>query len=272
MNLKLKTVALVCLCILTAGYCQAQDVFDKGTRKMDLTIGVGTIEYVDKNRSTFDQHFGMEWGVAKIANKVTVGLGFQVNNSYGGTFDGMVAGKYDYTYTVNTRGKVYSYSDKKWHSANDSKSVRRKGVGTAEADVSRDDVNALFMVGFHFSPMKKLDTYLKVGAGVGMMNYIVSNKRNTSGFSSADKTSVNNSNIVQTTTSYKYDDLDHVKWEGLDSKVVPAMSVYVGATYKITSKFGCDLQLGLISANLKDKDKGYPNSYGVFAVGASYFF
>lgn len=268
----LRSLLVICLVVLTCDLLQAQSVFYKGTRKMNLTLGVGTVEYSDKNRATFDQHFGMEWGIAKIADKITVGLGFQVNNSYGGTFDGMVAGKYDYSYNVTTRGKVYDYRDKKWKSVNDVKSVKRNGVGTADADISREDINALFMAGFHFTPLTRLDTYLKVGAGVGVMNYIVSNKRNVSGFSSADKTSVNNSNIVQTTTTYSYDDLDHVKWVGLDSKVVPSMSVYIGASYMMTSKFGLDMQIGVISANLKDKDKGYPNSYGVFAVGASYVF
>lgn len=250
----------------------SQDVFVKGSRKMDLTIGVGTIEYPDKNRATFDQHFSMEWGVGRIADKVTVRLGFQLNNSYGGTFEGMVAGIYDYSYRFTTTGQVYSYSDKKWHSVNDSKDIKREGVGTADADISREDINALFVAGFHYSPLKKLDTYVKVRVGVGVMNYIVSNHRNTSGFGSANVNSVNNSNIVNTTTTYRYNDLDHVQWEGFDAKVVPAMSVYIGATYMITPQIGADIQLGIIGANLKDKNKGYPNSYSVFALGSSYHF
>lgn len=50
------------------------------------------------------------------------------------------------------------------------------------------------------------------------------------------------------------------------------MATYVGATYFLTESWGIGTQFGLISANIKDKDKGYPNSYGIFAVGATYKF
>lgn len=40
----------------------------------------------------------------------------------------------------------------------------------------------------------------------------------------------------------------------------------------LTDRWGVDAQVGLVSANIKNADKGYPNSYGVFALGASYRF
>lgn len=58
----------------------------------------------------------------------------------------------------------------------------------------------------------------------------------------------------------------------MKSKVVPSMAIYVGATYMLTDRWGFDVQAGLINANLKGAKKGYPNSYGVFALGASYRF
>lgn len=250
----------------------AQGVFNKGDRKVDLTIGVGTVAYTDKSRATFDQHLGMEWGVATVADRFTIGVGFSVNNAYGGAFDGIVAGTYDYKYTSNSYGKVYRPSTKKWEYFNETKQVRRNGIGTADADIAREDFNAQITAAIHFSPMSRLDTYLKVGAGAGCMSWIVSNIHNEQGFKKANYHNTSNNTYYQVTDSYSYNDLDHVKWEGYKSKIVPAMSVYLGATYMLTEKWGVDAQIGLISANLKDAKKGYPNSYGIFALGASYRF
>lgn len=131
---------------------------------MDLTIGVGTIAYLDKSRATFDQHFGMEWGVCKIAQKFTLGIGFAVNNSYGGQFEGVASGSYDYTYKHTFRGKMYSYASNSWKTFNETNDKQRKGTGYADADIAREDINAMFTIAMHFSPMQKLDTYVKVGA------------------------------------------------------------------------------------------------------------
>ncbi len=250
----------------------AQCVFNKGDRKADLTVGVGTVAYYQESRSTFDQHFGMEWGVGTIAEKITLGIGFNINNSYGGSYESVIAGTYDYTYNFRTYGKIYKYSTKKWETINDNKQAKRQGMGTADADVAREDVNAQFTVAIHYSPISRLDTYFKIGAGVGYMNWIVSNIRNEEGFKKADYNKTTESSITNYTTTYSYNDLDHVKWEGFKSKIVPAMSVYLGATYMLTSKWGLDAQIGLISANIKGYKKGYPNSYGIFALGTSYRF
>lgn len=270
--MKQKILLLGLLSITGALSVVAQGVFNKGDRKADLTIGVGTVAYTDKSRVTFDQHLGMEWGVATVAEKFTVGVGFNVNNSYGGSFESKVVGEYNYYYTRQSYGKVYRYSTKKWESFNDTKQVKRTGMGTADADVAREDVNAQLVAAIHFSPMTKLDTYLKIGAGVGYMSWIVSNLRNENGFGKANYNNTTNNSLYQTTDVYSYNDLDHVKWQAYKSKVVPAMSVYLGATYMLTDRWGVDAQVGLISANIKDSKKGYPNSYGIFALGASYRF
>lgn len=92
-----------------SGYAQSLDsspVFDKGDRKMDLMIGVGMVDYPGSSKATFDQHFGMEWGVAKLSNNLTLGLGFDINNMYGASFDGAVIGTYDYTYNVDRKSVV----------------------------------------------------------------------------------------------------------------------------------------------------------------------
>lgn len=267
----LKTI-IAAVSVLAAAIPTQAQVFAKGDRKVDLTIGVGLVAYKDESRATFDQHASMEWGVASVADKFTLGVGFQVNNSYGGKYDGMVAGEYDYTYTLREYGRTYSYKDNKWHRMDEKKEMHRKGVGTADASIAREDVNALATVALHFSPIPKLDTYVKVGAGVGYMTYIIGNYSNEKGFKSADHYSKTNNKIAEITTTYKYNDLDHVKWSGADGKVVPSMAAYIGATYMITDRWGADLQLGLVSANFKNAKKGYPNSYGIFSIGASYRF
>ena len=268
----IKSILAITLCTVMPLAATAQQVFDKGDRKADLTVGVGIVAYPDNSKVTFDQHLGMEWGIANFSDRFTLGLGFNVNNTYGGTLEGEVAGEYDYTYTRSSYGKVYRYSTKKWETFNDTKEIRREGVGTADADISREDINAQITVALHFSPMKRLDTYAKIGAGVGYMHWMVSNLHNEEGFKSADVNERNKNDMYDTTDRYKYNDLDHVEWSGFDSKVVPAISVYVGATYMLTDRWGIDAQAGLISANLKGSKKGYPNSYSVFAVGTSYRF
>lgn len=246
--------------------------FENGDKKIDLTIGVGTVAYADKNRGTFDQHLSMEWGVATVADNFTIGVGFAINNQFGGRYESLVAGKYDYKYRLSQYGKQYSQSKNKWERYDQSKFEQRKGVGTANADITRDDVDALFTASFHYSPMSKLDTYCTVGVGVGCMSYITSNYHNTQGFSKANFSEHRETKYTDSYISYSYNDLDHVEWVGMKSKVVPSMAFYVGATYYLTDRWGVEAQLGLIDANFKGANKGYPNSFGVFALGAAYKF
>lgn len=268
----MKKLFLVCALSLLGLVVYAQDAFEKGEKRMNLTIGVGMVDYIGKSRAAFDQHFGMEWGVGKIADRVTVGVGFAVNNTYGGKYESKVAGKFDYKYTHYTTGKMYDFQKERWYNVNESKKIRREGAGTADADIAREDVNALATVSFHFTPIPKLDTYVKVGAGVGCMTYLIGNYRNEEGFKKANYNENRETKYTNVTTKFSYNDLDHVKWNGMDAKVVPSMAAYVGATYYLTETWGVEAQLGLISANIKNKKKGYPNSYGIFALGASYKF
>lgn len=254
---KLFLPVILCLACTTA----AAQEFAQGDRRIDLTIGVGVIGDDGNSVTTFDQHFGMEWGVGRIADQVTVGLGFSINNTYGSRGDGKVGGTYDYYYKSYVNSTVIDYNQ--WDEKH------RKGFGTADAKISREDINAQITVSFHYSPLPKLDIYTQFGVGVGVMNYMIGNIHNEDGFSArtVDKTTGTGSRYV-----YSYNDLDHVEWQGLDSKVVPAFSAFAGATYYFNDRWGVDAQVGLLSANIKDKDKGYPNSYGVFAVGVSYKF
>ncbi len=128
------------------------------------------------------------------------------------------------------------------------------------------------MVSFHYSPIKKLDTYARLGLGIGCKTYMFKKIRNEEDFNKAD---VKDKKIIENSErrsymSYKYNDLDHVNWIGYKAKPVASMALYVGATYYITDNWGIDGQIGLISGNLRKK--AYANSLAVFAVGASYKF
>lgn len=250
----------------------AQQPFAKGDKKADLTIGVGTIKF-DKNRATFDQHLTMEWGIASILNDVTVGLGFAINNMYGATYDGHTMGTYDYSYTSHTYGKKWNYSQQKWEKMDETVKHKRQGYGEADMKVSREDIDALLIASLHYSPISNLDAYVRVGLGVGVMNVIYSSYTNLKGFSDKNERSEHKSQFLETTTVYSYNDLDHVKWAGKPhAKLVPSMAAYVGATYYFTPNWGADMQIGIIDANFKGTKKGYPNSFGAFAVGVSYKF
>lgn len=248
-------------------------IFKEGDKKIDFTIGVGTIDYTDKNRATFDQHFTMEWGVAEFGDGFTVGAGFAVNNMYGGMFEGSDTGSYDYSYRLSDYGTVIDPATGLQTSYDNSRNEQRQGTGWAECHVAREDVDFLGIVSLHYSPMEKLDTYARLGLGFGVMNYIYSNYHNQQNFDSADFYEHNVTGTSDSYIKYSYNDLDHVRWDkSLGAKVVPSFSLYLGATYYLTDNWGADLQLGLINANFRGRQQGYPNSYGVFAVGVSYLF
>lgn len=251
----------------------AQSPFEVGDKKIDFTIGVGTINFSDKNRATFDQHLTMEWGIANVCDKFTVGLGFAVNNMYGATFQGHTIGTYDYSYSIHTYGKKWNYSSDKWERMDETTKSKRQGFGEADMNVSREDVDALLVASLHCSPIKNLDTYVRLGVGVGVMNVIYSKYTNLKGFTKKNESYEHSSKYLETTTTYSYDDLAHAKWvDKPKSKVVPSMAAYIGATYYFSPNWGADLQIGLINANFKGAKKGYPNSFGVFALGVSYKF
>lgn len=273
MNINFTKGALIVTMLTTAAFGADAQVFDKGDRKMELTLGVGVIEKTDKTRATFDQHFTMEWGIAKFADKFTLGLGFAINNSYRPKEDSNTYATFDYTYDARTWGKTYDYQTKKWKSYDQTQKRTRKGVGKADCKESRDDVDALVTVSLHFSPISKLDTYVRIGAGVGYMHFMEDDYDNYTGFEEKDYYNTTSSKIHESTTQWYYNDLDHAEWaEVQKGKVVPAISAYAGVTYQLTDRWGLEGQVGLINANLKGKKKGYPNSYGIFALGASYRF
>ena len=262
-----KLIVLSTLLAFTLGI-NAQNLFDKGSTRVNFSIGVGAARFYG---ATFDQHVNMEWGVAKIADNFSIGVGFSVNNSYGGKFESLLFGEYEYTYTKKYTTKKKN-AHNRWVQSTENKEIKREGYGTAKANLAREDFNAMVTASFHYSPIKKLDTYAIVGLGVGCKTYVANNFKNIEGLKEAnvENKQILDNNERKSWISYKYDDLDHVEWNTPKAKAAAAMALYVGATYYITDNWGVVAQVGMISSNLEGKH--YPNSFGIFAVGASYKF
>lgn len=249
----------------------AQAPFEEGDKKATLTVGVGTVPYSDKNRATFDQHLSMEWGVAMIADKLTLGVGVAINNQYGAQYESLVIGSYDYNYVMSNYGQELN-SHNRWAPFSNNTSHNRKGIGSAKAKIAREDIDLQGIVSLHYSPLDKLDAFVTFGVGVAYLNYITTDIHDEEGFSEANYHHYTETSKRKSTVSYSYNDLDHVKWEGMRSKAGASVAAYLGATYSLTETWGVTMQIGLIDANVKGAKKGYPNSYGVFALGASYLF
>lgn len=260
-----KLITLFALFTFVLGM-NAQNIFEVGDKKVDFTIGVGAIRYADHTRATFDQHMNLEWGVTKLGERVTLGVGFAVNNNYGGRFESIISGKYDYKYTQTTSTTATGANSQSLVTKKEE--VSRQGYGTANADITRDDINAMATVSFHFSPMKKLDTYVKVGLGIGFESYVIDNICGIEGFSAANENKLVGNNI---TVQYRYNDLDHTNWNEYDPKVTAAVAAYIGATYFFNEEWGLDAQVGMVSANLSNKSKN-ANAFGLFALGVAYKF
>lgn len=255
----MKRILFCISCTLFSLTSNAQ-IFNAKDCIMDLSAGVGTIK--DRG-ATFDQHFSMDWGIATIGDIVTVGLGFSVNNYYGATISGIVTGSYDYYYTIRTH-----YSNNVMGTGTTTQQKHRNADCYADAKISQEDVNAQFVASFHYSPIDKLDVYVKIGAGISCLNSIVSNIHNEQNLQKADH---DNTTPSGTRTTYSYNDYEHVKWNGYGTTIGLAMSGYAGASWWFTEKWGATAKIGMISSNIILKS-GSGVSCSIFAVGIAHKF
>lgn len=251
-------------------------VFKVGDTRANLSIGVGSLSSSYGSAATFDQHFTMEWGVASIGDKFTIGIGFAINNNFRDLGSSSLEGQYDYSISTKYDHRNYLTD---YRLRTDYRIIHRKGTGNADCDLSADHVDLLFLATIHYSLIKNLDLYGIVGAGMGVMTYPTRNIENVSGFSERNYQGSEDGNRYGSgyyfkTYPYYYNDLDHVKWEGIEPQIVPSIAVYIGATYYFSEHWGIDLQVGLLNANfiVNEEHKFNFNSFGTFAVGATYKF
>lgn len=230
-----------------------------GDMLVDFGIGVGTVDY-PSSKALFTQHLGVEFVVLPevFSQDFTLAAGFYINNGFGAKlFNKGIPGFYDYKYPIHisspTTGNTTNYG-------------QRTGMGTANVNIYREDINFLPTVSLRYHAMPNLDAYMSFGIGLGVMNTVAGKKWNYEGFSRENsKTDVNG-----TVRSYVYNDLDHAVWPDLNkSEACFSVAWYIGARYAVTDTWGVNAQFGLIGANVK---KSFYNSYNLFSVGATYSF
>lgn len=223
----------------------------KGEMTLDAGIGVGIVDYNDA-KATFTQRVGAEWVVApELFNnsRLNLALGFYINNAYGGKLDWTVVGQYNYTYqtsrqTINSHNRPQtSYI-----------SHKRSGVGVGATTQSREDLSMLPTISFRYEITDRLEGYLSIGAGVGIMHTIIGGDVKP---------------VFGLSSSEYYNDMDHVVWEDNSvTKVTAALATYIGARYRVGDNWGLNAQFGLVSGNLK---KSMAHSFNLFSVGASWY-
>ena len=264
-----KLIVLMSAMVLSASVSFGQ-TFEKGDKVASLGVGVGSVKNVpnpDKS-ATFTQKLSMEWCIVdNLMDKGSIGLGFAINNGYGGAYESKMLGTYDYSYVVQTQRREKHDRYNRYYYVYDSYIQNRNGMGVADVDLNRNDLTALFMASFHYQFIDKLDTYFTLGLGVTSMFHLSGNYRNEEGFEAAFKVHDPDKDY---SVSYSYNDLDHVEWQdGLGTILRPAMAVHVGARYYFTENWAANMEVGLLNATFSDK---YGSGYNVFSIGASYKF
>ena len=240
-----KIIISAAIALLAGGTAAAQE-FSQGDLRASLSIGVGCVDYTTGSKATFDQHVGVEWGVKNLYNNLSLGVGFLINNSGGASRDNRVNGVFNYTYYNNVEIDGIPAVE----------TINRTGVASATARVSREDFNIMPTVSLHYSPLSKLDTYLRAGIGIGAMCWINGDYKNEGVVMSSPDMAL------------PFPDLEHVQWAHRKNHAVVAVSAHIGATYYFNEHWGLDGQFGIIGANCFKKS--YGNSYSSFALGASY--
>lgn len=260
--------------------------FGKGDKQVTVGLGIGRINVngEDAKEVAFDQHVGMEWGIANLTDKFSLGVGFEVINMWGGHNKSLINGHYDYEYDF--REIQYTKDGYNWKVSSDTTSPRRRsGNGTAKVESFREDVAALVTFSMHYSPISKLDTYVKLGIGGGVMTSVtgdITDKTDEkgAGFKSANvnETSQSDKKWMQykVTVMYRYDDLQHVEWENFASGSKGCISAManIGATYYVTDRFGigAEMQISTNGGNFKVKKDGLSESKPLFSIHCAYKF
>ena len=223
--------------------------FEKGSVVVSAQGIGGIMDTPDDNKLGYGGRLSVEFSVADnlFNGKGSFGIGLVASDLYGGTYESMNVGSYDYQYTVTTYVKRNSMIE----TSHDQ--MKRKNKGTAECDVNRNDATLMATLALHIEFAEHLDTYLMLGGGATYCTRSFSNYRNTFNFERVDhiesKPSVNGYKVP--VLSYSYDDFKHVKWEGFDPKFFPAAMGVIGARYYFTDHFAVNAEAGLSTFTIK---------------------
>lgn len=241
----------------------------KGDVLANLGIGLGMLGNSDYNKVSFTQNAGVQWCVAdQLPHGISLSAGFNINNGVTNFGETTMSGSYDYTYTTTI---TYRYPKNPSANRTEERVHRRTGAGTCKSNVTRNDVNLMPVASIHFPATSKLDLSLTIGVGLGVLHNIVGEKRDMDGFKST--TYHETAGTQQTffvTSSYSYNDLNHVEWAGFkQTSLCFSASCYATARYALTENWGIEGKVGLIGGNFK---KSVGSSYNLFSLGASYRF
>jgi len=226
----------------------------KGDLVVDAGIGVGLID-AGQSKAMFTQRIGAEWVVLPklIDNRLSLSAGIYINNAYGKVGEvELVTDDYYYTMTTKSQATGTTYNN-----------VSRAYDGTAIIAFKREDLNFLPTVSLRYRFTPRLDAYLSLGVGLGIMHSMVGVKGDVDEFYEEPYS-----------RPYYYDDEEpgfgYVDWDDMSTtKATAALAAYIGVRYALTSNWGINGQFGLISGNIK---KSMGSSYNLFSVGASYKF
>lgn len=276
----MKNLTIAIIAALAIGQSAlAEDTFRKGNIVVDLNLGIGTdretydtynsnsqnpnfIDSSKKNRATFTQRLGVEFGVWNITDKSTLGIGFDITNSIGSTRH-YISGTYDYSYVAT----AYNRGDNNLWTLSNTQNINREGVGTSVANASIADISFMIRVAYHREFIDNLDTYAGLGFGLACTKYSYSNYDHKEGFSRRTETlDQNYTGPVQLV--YSYDDFDHVEWEKSNAMARFAFAAYIGARYYFNSHWAVNAEIGLPSVSFSATSP----HYSIFTVGASYKF
>ena len=236
----------------------------KGDNIVSVGGGVGIDAYAEA-KITWTQKLVYERIIKDglFNGKFALGVGLTAGNAYGGKYEGMVAGSYDYYYTVtyltaNRYGSPVFDRQEQWH---------REGTGTAKADCVRDDVSLQLNATMHYSPTDHWDLYFTIGGGAVMIKPLYSNYRNTSGLGEYERDFFDQR--LGYGMKYSYNDLDHVEWQGGKTKFAASVSAFIGGRYWFNNHWAVQLEAGLLNFHIK---KSYGHGYHFASIGASYKF
>ena len=246
--------------------------FQKGDKVITAAGNIGMFDTPDDMKLGYGGKISFEYGVADglFGGKGSIGIGITATDLYGGTYEGVNIGSYNYNYTSVTYSRMKTPGSSRYYIEEMTGTHHREGEGSAKCDVNRNDATLLATVSLHYQFMDKLDTYFSVGGGATYVKRFFSNYHNAIGMSKEDhirqKPSV--SNYDGPVVSYAYDDFAHAKWQGGGSKVYPAINASVGARYYITNHWAVSAEVGLNAFTIKKNI----NAMTLGSIGACYKF
>ncbi len=232
----------------------------------------GTLKGVaNKSHIAYGGKLAFEYIVADglCNDKVSVGIGAASNYmTHQEQSDAPITGQYKYHYIMY----IYTYDPNAGtRRTPTSQEIKREGMGSAQADHVRHDINLMLTGSLHYAFTPKFDTYLTLGIGAVMRMTSIKNLHNEKGFSAmwSEGSFEQTKKERQTTFKYNYRDLDYVKWDDEPkNEYKAAVALSIGARYFFNQHWGAQAEVGLTTWNIYKKR----GAFSLGSIGACYKF